>query len=348
MLSACGGIPSPASSPSNLDSTNGLALAAESAPFAYVAQICRTTSSCPSPSGLVQMLGGPSITTGIENPTTLALDGSGNLYVGNETTSSAGGISVYAAKSVNPLRTLSGLTGVPRGLVANASGRLFAVTQYLSGCCDMEGAGAVYAPGASQPTQLLQGLSGFAHSPVLDKSGNLYVGNFDVYPGWVSVYGKGQDAPSRLISTGIGLPIQLTIAPDGDLVIVNGLFDHRSNVVVYPAGASAPSMTIVAGLSSPTSVAVDAAGNIYVANDGGKRSRGTITIYRRGQTKLWRTIRSGVDLPAALAFDKSGRLYVANVPREGTNSIAVFGAGGSKPVHTYVLTQQFAALAAPH
>jgi hypothetical protein len=44
------------------------------------------------------MLGGPSITTGIENPTTLALDGSGNLYVGNETTSSAGGISVYAAK----------------------------------------------------------------------------------------------------------------------------------------------------------------------------------------------------------------------------------------------------------
>ncbi|MGA9419771.1 MAG: hypothetical protein WBV40_11535, partial [Candidatus Cybelea sp.] len=61
----------------------------------------------------------------------------------------------------------------------------------------------------------------------------------------------------------------------------------------------------------------------------------------------WRTIHSGITFPGALAFDGSGRLYVANIPRKGANTIAVFAAGGSRPVHTYRLTEQFSALAVP-
>jgi hypothetical protein len=35
------------------------------------------------------------------------------------------------------------------------------------------------------------------------------VGNFDVFPGWVSFYARGKHVPSRVINKGIGLPIQL-------------------------------------------------------------------------------------------------------------------------------------------
>lgn len=94
-------------------------------------------------------------------------------------------------------------------------------------------------------------------------------------------------------------------------------------------------------------VAVDADGNIYVANSGNKRVRGSITVYRKGQTTLRRSIHSGFTYPAALAFDSSGRLYVANVPNKGANTIAVFASGGSTPVHTYALKEQFSALAVP-
>jgi hypothetical protein len=347
MVSGCdGSIPAPASAPPSLASTIHPRAPETERPFAYVAQTCASSSSCPSPNGLVQMLGGPTITQGIENPTTLTLDGSGNLYVGNSTSSNEGDVSAYAAKSVTPQRILSGLIGVPRGLVANAAGRLFAVTQYRSGCCQLGGAGAIYAPGATKPQRHLEGLSGFAHSPVLDKLGNLYVANFDVFPGWVSVYQQGRRVPSRVIQNGIGLPIQLAIAPNGDLVVANGLFSGGSDVTVYPAGKSTPSLTITADVRSVYAVAVDADGNIYVANGGNKTHR-SVTVYRKGQNSVWRSIHSGITFPVALAFDSSDRLYVANVPRKGASTIAVFAAGGSTPVHTYALKEQFSALAVP-
>jgi len=293
------------------------------------------------------MLGGPAITKDIENPTALSLDGSGNLYVGNSTASNAGDVSVYAPKSVRLQRILSGIIGVPKGLAANTAGRLFVVAQHRSGCCQLEGTGEIYAAGATKPRRHLEGLSGFAHSPVLDKFGNLYVGNFDVFPGWVSVYSRGRHVPSRVIQNGIGLPIQLAVAPNGDLIVANGLFSGRSDVLVYPSGKSTPSLTIVAGLRRVNGVAVDADGNIYVANGGTRKAQGSITVYRSGQKTIWRSIHSGITFPAALAFDRSGRLYVANIPSKGANTIAVFAAGGSTPVHTYALKEQFSALAVP-
>jgi hypothetical protein len=349
VLSGCGGniLGRPASALPNLTPTNNVAIAAHAErTVAYVAQTCASSSSCVSPNGLVQILDGATITTGIENPTTLALDGSGNLYVGNSTTSNAGDVSVYAPKSVKPQRTLSGIIGVPVGLVANAAGRLFAIAQYRVGCCELEGTGAVFATGATKPRRHLKGLSGFAHSPVLDRFGNLYVGNFDIFPGWVSVYRHGQHVPSRVIRDGIGLPIQLAVAPNGDLVVANGLFSGKANVVVYPSGKSTPSLTIVAGVHRPTAVAVDGKGNIYVANSRERKApRGSITVYRRGQITLWRSIHSGISFPAALAFDRSGRLYVANIPDSGANTIAVYAAGGSTPARTFALKEQFSALA---
>ncbi|MFZ1018659.1 MAG: hypothetical protein WAN39_12400, partial [Candidatus Cybelea sp.] len=349
MLSGCGGgIPAPASAPSSLASAIDSSRASKSEhPFAYVAQICPSSSSCPSPNGMVQMLGGPAITKGVENPTTLSLDGSGNLYVGNSTASNEGDVSVYAPKSVKPQRILSGIVGIPKGLAADAAGRLTVIAQYRSGCCELEGTGAIYAAGATTPRQRLRGLSGFAHSPVHDKHGNLYVGNFDVFPGWVSVYRHGRHVPSRVINNGMGLPIQLAVAPNGDLVVANGLFSGGSNVVVYAPGKSTPSLTIVAGIHSASAVAVDADGNIYVGNGRTKKDGASITVYRSGQETLWRSIHSGIIYPAALAFDGSGRLYVANVPRKGTNTIAVFAPGGSKPVRTYALEEEFSALAVP-
>jgi hypothetical protein len=342
-----GGIPAPASAPPSLASPIGASKAER--PFAYVAEVCRR-SSCASPNGFVQMLGGPVITEDIENPSALTTDGSGNLYVGNSTTSNGGDVSVYAPKSVKSLRVLSGIIGTPGGLVANKAGRLVAVGQYRVGCCGFQGTGAIYAPGATEPRRRLKDLSTFAGSPVLDKFGNLYVSNFSVFPGWVSVYHHGQNVPSRFIQQGIGLPTALAVAPNGDLVVGNGLTSLSSkaaDVVVYPAGKSSPSLTITAGLQSLYDVAVDTEGNIYVANVRNQKARSSITVYRKGHTNVWRSIHSGITAPVRLAFDSSGRLYVANAPNNQTNTIAVYAAGGSTPIRTYALKEEFSALAVP-
>ncbi len=74
-ISACGGsLVAPVSAPQNLGLTHDAALASETErPFAYVAETCQPTLSCPSPNGFVQMLGRPAITAGVKNPTTLSL-----------------------------------------------------------------------------------------------------------------------------------------------------------------------------------------------------------------------------------------------------------------------------------
>lgn len=293
------------------------------------------------------MLGGPAITDGVINPGPLALDASGNLYVGNTTGTNEGDVTVYAAKSVNLVRTLGGITGEPKGLVADAVGQLFLVAQDRVGCCEIEGTGEIYAPGGTQPKRNLEGLSGFAHSPVRDSSGTLYVANFSVFPGWVTVYDRWKRFPSRVIATGIGLPIELALAPNGDLVVLNGLFSGGYDVTVYPAGATAPSLTITAGLHASTSLAVDADGNVYVGNGRYKGQPGSVTVYLSGQTTVSRTIQTGITFPAALAFDGSGRLYAADVPRKGASSIVVYASGASTPIHTYRLTEEFAGMAVP-
>jgi hypothetical protein len=351
MLSGCGTtILAPATAPASLASTVDPARASEAErPFAYVAEVCRT-SSCASPSGFVQMLGGPTITKGIDDPRVLTVDGSGNLYVGNSTTSNGGDVSVYGPKSVNPQRILGGIIGEPDGLAANAAGRLVVIGQHSVGCCGFQATGAVFAPGATEPRRRLKDLSTFAGSPVLDKFGNLYVSNFSVFPGWVSVYHHAQNVPSRFIQKGIGLPTALAVAPNGDLVVGNGLFSlftSGADVVVYPAGKSLPSLTITAGLQSLYDVAVDDDGNIYVANIPNGTGRASITVYRKGHKNLWRSIHSGITAPVRLAFDGSGRLYVANAPNNGTNTIVVYAAGGSKPLRTYTLKDEFSALAVP-
>jgi sugar lactone lactonase YvrE len=295
----------------------------------------------------VEVLGAPPITTGIDDPATLALDGTGNLYVANTTGQNTGDVTVYAPQGVNPLRTLTGILGEPKGLVANAAGRLYVVAQDKVGCCQLAGFGAIYAPGASAPMHELKGLSGFAHSPLLDPAGNLYVGNFSVYPGWVSVYNAGKRHPSRIINKGIGLPIGLALAPNGDLVVLNGLFNHTYDVTVYPAGARSPSLTITAGLHRCTAIAVDADSNIYVANDRTARFHGSVTMYLSGQTTVAQSIEKDITFPSALAFDGSGRLYVASSPDKGASTLVVFPAGSSTPLHKYRLAQQFAALAVP-
>jgi hypothetical protein len=321
--------------------------AATPAPLAYVAETC-PVGTCSAPTGMVEILGkGVAITSGIDDPEAIAMDKSGNLYVGSSTSPAAGYINVYAPNSTTPTRTISNLNGEPHGLAVNAAGRLFTALQVRHGCCQIIGAGYVYKAGASTPMQKLEDLSGFAHDLVFDKSGNLYVANFDVMPGWISVYGRGDYVPNRFIHDGIGFPDGMAITPSGDLVVLSLLINHTFNVTVYPAGQSSPSLTITQRLLNPDDVAVDAAGNIYVANTGDSKSLGSITVYRAGRKNVWRTIRTGIDYPVRVALDGENRLYVANSPSTGTNTVTVYAPGGSTPVETYQLKEDVSQLYVP-
>jgi serine/threonine protein kinase, bacterial len=297
---------------------------------------------------MVEVVGkGTTITSGIDDPEALALDKQGNLYVGSSTSPTDGSINVFAPNTTTPARTIANLAGEPHGLAVNAAGRLYSALQVRYKCCDIIGKGMVYKAGTSTLLQKLEDLSGFAHDLVFDKAGNLYVANFDVMPGWISIYKRGDYVPSTFVHDGIGFPLGMTVAPNGELVVASSQANHSVAVTVYPPGQTSPSLTITQRIVNPDDVAIDTAGNIYVANTGTSKIAGWITVYRNGRKNVWRTIRTGVNYPVRVALDGQGRLYVANSPSSGTNTVTVYARNGSTPIATYQLKEDVSQMLVP-
>lgn len=322
--------------------------AAQTQPIlAYVLESClRRNVTCPKTGGFVEVLGGGTITAGLENPVSIAVAPNGELYAGNRLSTMSGTVAIYKPGSVTPHRTISGVNGDPHGLTIDGSGNAYVAIQYPNGCCQLLSTIAMYPPGATKPKRTLKDLAPFAGAPVIDASGQLYVQNFDVFPGWVSVYKPGKRKPARVLH-GIGFPEQLAVEPDGTLFVLNRKFDHDSDILVFAPGSTTITRTIVSGFNRPLAIALDAAGNLYVANIGRRRHSGNVTVYASGSSSVSRTIRKGIDRPVDLVVDAAGRLLVANAPAFGVNTVAVYAGNGSSPLKVFALKQSAGRLAVP-
>lgn len=317
-----------------------MSAAARSGVTVYVGETCPSKGTkCVAANGLVQIIGGPTITDGIDNPSKIAVAPSGDVYVGNSTSPETGYVTVYAPGKTAPARTIEHIKGIPYVMAFDPSGNAYIFSHYEYQCCQIRGSGAVYAAGGTTLLRHLSGVGSFPGGAAFDRHGNLYVSNFDDFPGWVSVYAPGATAPSRIIQKGIGFPKALAFDPKGNLYVLNGLFDNGSNIVVYAPGSGGVLRTISEGLLRPSALAFDAKGNLYVANAPFNPAGSSVTVYAAGSGHVSRTIRTGIGNPVALAVDRTGRLFVANAPAKGANTIAVYAAGGTEPEQTYSLQQ---------
>jgi len=182
------------------------------------------------------------LTTGMANPSSIAEDASGRIYVANNGTNT---VTVYAAGAngnVPPLAVIGGSnTGLnlPVGIALDASGKIYV----LNGATNLPGVN-VYPPLGSStgilneaPIASIAGsqtLLDYPDSIALDSQGNIYVAN---------------EGP----------------------IVSRKLYDY-GRITIYPAGSNgniAPTATISGvktGLAYPTGIAVDSGGNIYVGN----------------------------------------------------------------------------------
>jgi len=307
------------------------------------------------------------ITSGIDQPLTVAVDRSGDLYVANQGHGRRpeGSVTVYAPGSDTPARTISDGIGELAGMALDAAGdvfvfndRAYEVHEYAAGKTKIE---RTITDGIFSPTQL-----------AVDASGYLYVSNCQdcIYAtphDTITVYRPKSEKLFLTIHTTGDPPSELGFDPQGELFVdldadmsvyaihsdrllrkIVGAagtfcFDRSGNlysgkapyvnnggsVLVYRPGAKTPSYKITKGTYDPSALAVDTAGNLFVANP----ARNQISVYRPGRSTPSRTIYvvTGLDEPEAIALDSAGNLYAANAYE---STVTVYAPGQTQVLRT--------------
>lgn len=212
------------------------------------------------------------ITSGLNAPTGIAVDASGNVYVCNNAGTGAPvermgkgtwTVGVYHRGQTTPFESYT--TGVWNPVdVAVASDGTVYIANYSS-------AVTVYPPGSLQPSVSLAGPSG--ESPLglaLDGSGNVYVSYVNPSSGGsIYKYAPGQTTGADLGIAFSGSPHGLVIDASGNLLVaVSTAPNPGSSIEVFAPGKTHPKKTIT-GLFQPFMLAFGKDGRQLFAADFG-------------------------------------------------------------------------------
>jgi sugar lactone lactonase YvrE len=251
------------------------------------------------------------ITDGIKEPNSLALDIKNRLYVTNI---GANTVTVYANRSTKLDETISQDMRKPRRVVVDSAG-----TVYVTMMRSLE----AYPPAPKQPYRVQPPSN---RPTAVDQIDNLYVADGSK----VNVYAPGAKHPMRTISTNIGQAGALAFDAQDNLYVADldqpgsGLCGSR--VEEFSAGGDTLLNTISNGLCAPQSLALDSDQNLYVANDG--PGNGSVAVYAAGTFALMYQLTDDITTPTSVAIDASNNLYVASPP---VNKIPVYKQGATSP-----------------
>lgn len=288
-------------------------------------------------------------TSQISDPSSVALDEAGNLYVANE---SANSVTVYSSTwssfQTAPVKVLQGTSTQlvqPRAIAFDSSGQMYVVN---SDRINVYGPG--WASGNTAPTRILRGPNTGLVDPrgiAFDSGDRMYISN-----SYENVsYGSSQRVGSVSVfaaswAGGDTTPVAVLEGPETFLdrpygiqfdVLGRMLVANRDSITAYAPGWSGGSQSplgrlsgVATLLSRPTSVAVDEQGILFVSNLG-TSSVTTYEVTWNGSvvnaTPLSTLSGSETKLsqPMSLHVDDVGQVTVAN---SGTDSVTSYASSG--------------------
>lgn len=259
------------------------------------------------------------LSSGINNPVSVASDASGNLYVANAPASGGGSIAVFPPGSSTPTSSITNGIDRPSDLKIDVAGELIVANQGNSTV-------AYYAAGGSSP---IRTISQYVKSPVHIGFDSFFADLWVLNASSITDYTPGEGELANPIKrVKLVQPVTMQIGPNMNLFVADRLSgaDYGS-IQIVSLWTDRPVGEILQGIHSPADVAFDHDGRLYVAND---FSPGSVTVYAKGTNALQRRIVKGVSHPDALATADNGWLYVAN-NAAGRGSVAAYPPGKSSP-----------------
>lgn len=250
------------------------------------------------------------ISSGVNNPLTLAVDKLGNVYSGNAFR--PGSVTEYDSNG-NLVRTITNGIFFPEALALDASGTL-----YVGNVQSI----TVYPAGATAPSLTISTEIGSPSAIGVDGSGTVYSANQNNNS--VTEYAAGSPAVLRTI-TGVNDPPGLAVDSSGKLVVsscysCSGQGGGADGVFIYAPGATTP-MASLNQVSGPGQVAFDSLDNIYVAEQAGLNVYPVNVLNPASQLPV---------SPINLAINGNNDLAESDI----SNSVSAFMYANSNPFET--------------
>ncbi len=244
-----------------------------------------------------------SIGTGLNGPTGVAVDSSGNVYIADSGNNRLLKVTAGGNSQTTVATGLNGPTGV-------AVDTVLAATAYIADSGNDRVVKVMPAGPAGNGAQSVVSLNPPApyafHNPqsvAVDGNGNLYIAN-QMFVLKVPVSGGPQTwAPSSPMITLSGIAVDRAAQGAQYLYIADSSFNVVARNFLPNGGGS----FIASGLNHPTGVAVDSAGNVYVADSGNNR---VLKVPAGGGAQT--LIATGLNSPKGVAVDNAGNVYIAD------------------------------------
>jgi streptogramin lyase len=262
---------------------------------------------------------------GLNAPSGIALDGSGDAWVAN-----AGGNSITELSSTGTLLTgAAGYTGNnsifgAQAVAADTSGNVWVADTLLSSIVKLTVSGGVVQSSTSYTAGGISGPTAIA----IDNQNNVWVSNF-AGGSVTELNGSGTPVGSSPLTAGGTLqsPLQIAVDPAGSVWVT----DNAASVVAE--FASNQSLLSGSGYSdtallAPVGIAFDAAGHAWVADNGAN----SVSLFGSSGGPLLSAplLGGGLGMPTAVAVDGQGKVWIANSQTAG--SISELQLGASSPV----------------
>jgi sugar lactone lactonase YvrE len=249
-------------------------------------------------SGAQLTLGG-----GFNLPAGVAVDGSGNVFVADETKPAVNEIP-YGCLAASCVKTL-GSGFYPTGVAVDGNGNVYVADNYNGAVKEILAVGGSIP--ASPTIKILGGGFGRPNSVAVDGTGNVFVTdslNNAVY----EILAAGGYTVVETLGSGFYHPTGVAV-DGGDNVFVAD-YGNSALKEILSAGGYTTIKTLGSGLlSQPHGVALDGSGNLYVADLG---AGGVYELLATGGYTTEITVASEVGLPWSVAADENGNVYIAN------------------------------------
>jgi streptogramin lyase len=266
--------------------------------------------------------------SGFSEPTGVAVDGSGNVYVADFGNSAIKEIvavngSIPASPTINTLG--SGFLA-PFTVAVDASGNVF-LTDY--GHDQVKEILAVNGVIPTSPTiRVLGGGFSFIFGVAVEGNGDVLVTDYghNMVKELVAINGSVPAVP-KILNLGSGFNIPAGVAVDASGNVFIG--DQNNNAVKEILASSGYTSVITlatAGFNTPDGVAVDSIGNVYVADDGNNLVKEIVAVngvIPASPTIL--TLGSGFLQTFDVAVDKNRNVYVADRGNNAIKEIVIAG-----------------------